>query len=140
MGGYGAFKLALARPGDYAAGMSLSGALAALDRPGNGNAVTAALRRAVGEPHQARGTIADLDHLARRVGGGGGPAPRLWACCGTADFLYEENLAFGDRAAAAGLAIDWRFDEGAAHEWGYWDGAIVRAMDWLMGGDGSAGG
>ena len=131
MGGYGAFKLALAHPERFEAGMSLSGALAVAQRDERGDDVGQAVRRAFGEPAAARGTEADLMHMATRAAGGQGPPIRLWACCGDADFLYEENLAFKDHAARVGLHVDWRFDPGDAHDWGYWDRAIQWALDWL---------
>lgn len=133
MGGYGAFKLALAHPDRYAAGVSLSGALDLVERPDVGEPVYDATSRAIGPPHEAKGTIADLGWLLAQMGAADKPMPRLWACCGTADFLYDENLAFKAKAEAAGVPIDWRFDEGKAHDWGYWDEAIQWALDWLVG-------
>jgi len=81
MGGYGAFKWALRRPGAFAAAASLSGALdvVRLQREGHWPGL---FRDTFGEC-TAAGTDDDLWHLldeAEPVG-----LPRLYLCCGTED-------------------------------------------------------
>jgi S-formylglutathione hydrolase FrmB len=131
MGGYGAFKLALTYPGRYAAAASLSGALdmaarwtRAPERIGDMELVFG------GDP---AGTPNDLMHLARRLAADAGrPRPRLFQCCGTEDFLIEDNHAFRDLAHQLGLELEYREGPGA-HTWSYWDAAIQQVLPWMTG-------
>ncbi len=131
MGGYGAFKLALSFPRRFAAAASLSGAL---DQAG-GLPETAPVWRAemetvYGDLSQVAGGPNDVMHLARRLARATGPRPRLYQCCGTEDFLYDQNLRFRDQARALGL--DLTYEEGPGeHEWGYWDRMIQQVLAWL---------
>jgi S-formylglutathione hydrolase FrmB len=125
MGGYGAFKLALSHPESYAAAASLSGALdaSALNLPTEYNLI-------FGERKAVKGSENDLFMLAERLVQSGQPRPRLFQCCGTEDFLYEDNLRFKRHAERIGLEIDYE-EEPGAHEWSYWDFKIQRVLEWL---------
>jgi len=140
MGGYGAFKLALRCPQQYAAAASLSGALDMATRPDEtDDAFLAELERVFGPLADLPGSDHDLLHLAEVVARSRGPRPALYAWCGTEDFLYGQNLRFRDRARAVGL--DLTFEEGpGTHEWGYWDRQIQRVLEWLPLKDRPAGG
>ncbi len=132
MGGYGAFKLALAHPDRYAAAASLSGALDVAARAGEAEEpeFQVELERVFGPPADLAGGANDLMHLARRMAESDGPRPRLYQWCGTEDFLYPENLVFRDHARRLGL--DLEYEEGpGTHEWGAWDRQIRRVLDWL---------
>jgi putative tributyrin esterase len=131
MGGYGAFKLALSFPQRFAAAASLSGAL---DQAGSMQQVEPAWRAEMeaiyGDLSQVVGGPNDVMHLARRLARSAGPKPRLYQCCGTEDFLHDQNLRFRDQARALGL--DLIYEEGPGeHEWGYWDRMIQRVLAWL---------
>ncbi len=135
MGGYGAFKLALAHPERFATAASLSGALDIRE-----------VVRAHGEPgdevwlEQMRsifgadlGKVAGSDHdlfaLAEKVAQSD-QQPRLYQCCGREDFLYADNARFRDHAQA--LSLDLTYEEGpGVHEWAYWDQMIQRVLAWL---------
>jgi len=125
MGGYGAFLLGLRKPEQYAAAASLSGALD----------ITLAARH--GEDHALAfgaepraGSDLDLFELAQKLAASDGRRPRLYQCCGTEDFLYEENVRFRDHLRA--LPFDHTYEEGPGeHEWSYWDRMIQRVLDWL---------
>ncbi len=131
MGGYGAFRLGLACPGQYAAAASLSGAL------DMANAVeqvqgpwTAELADTFGDLSQVRGSDLDLFHLAARLARRQRGRPRLYQCCGTEDFLYADNVRF--RRHAAELGLELTYEEGpGAHDWAYWDQQIQRVLAWL---------
>ncbi len=132
MGGYGAFKLALSHPDRYAAAASLSGALDIVRTVHNHHGDEAwqrEMRMVFGDLDKVAGSPNDLFWLAEQVAKG--PVqPRLYQCCGTEDFLYQDNLAFRDRALALGL--DLTYEEGPGeHEWGYWDRMIQRVLEWL---------
>lgn len=131
MGGYGAFKLALSFPQHFAAAASLSGAL---DQAGAMQQVEPAWRAEMetvyGDLSQVAGSANDVMHLARQLARSAGPRPRLYQCCGTEDFLYDQNLRFRDQARALGL--DLSYEEGpGGHDWGYWDRMIQRVLAWL---------
>ena len=136
MGGYGAFKLALSHPERFAAAAALSGALdvvrVASDEANEsrGSEWAAEMQAIFGNPSALARSDRDLFHLAERLVASKGPQPMLYQACGTADFLYEDNLRFLKHARRIGLDI--RYEEGAAgHEWAYWDEHIRKVIDWL---------
>jgi putative tributyrin esterase len=135
MGGYGAFKLAMTYPERYAAAASLSGAVdirevvsAHGDR--NDKAWLAGMRNVFGDLERVAGSKHDLITLARKVAKA--PVrPSLYQCCGTEDFLYEDNLRFRD--AIRKLPLDLTFEDGPGdHNWAYWDRMIQRVLMWMF--------
>lgn len=130
MGGYGAFKLALRCPHKYAAAASLSGALNLSPAHHDWGEIGSDLHLAFGSEDDFDGSDNDLLHLAQKLAAADGPKPRLWACCGTEDFLLEQNHHFRDLAAS--LELDFLYQEGpGTHEWDYWDQQIQKVLDWL---------
>ncbi|NUR29163.1 MAG: esterase family protein [Catenulispora sp.] len=125
MGGYGAFKWALHHPGRFAAAASLSGALD-LDRRVREDD-TGLFRHVFGDQPIA-GTGADLLALLDQPNT---ELPRLYAACGTEDFLYEDNLTFVAACQKAGIPITTDFGPGD-HEWGYWDVQIQKVLAWML--------
>lgn len=127
MGGYGAFKLALRKPAEFAAAASLSGALnvAKLDL-----GFTLPDHRFVFGDHPVAETNNDLLYLLQQVNHSSGPKPKLFQCCGTEDFLYEDNQTF--KRTCEQTQLDLTYDEGPGqHEWGYWDAKIQDVLAWL---------
>ena len=58
------------------------------------------------------------------------PKPRIYAACGTSDFLYEQNQTF--RRAIADTEFEFKYEEGpGAHTWAFWDKWIVPALKFL---------
>jgi len=57
-------------------------------------------------------------------------APRMYAACGTDDFLFEANEAFMKRFGPK-FAIRYVTTPGAAHTWDYWDVQIREVLRWL---------
>ena len=126
MGGYGALLLGLRKPEQFAAAASLSGAcdMSLGARRSDDYAL------AFGANVDAAGSEWDLFHLARELGAGDRPRPKLYQCCGTEDVLYEENVRFRDHLRK--LPFDLSYEEGPGeHEWGYWDRMIQRVLAWL---------
>lgn len=132
MGGYGAFKLALRKPEMFAAAASLSGALDIVSRAEHSQELSSLLISVFGESGP-RGTDNDLMTLLEpfaEKAHRGLPLPALYQCCGTEDFLYEDNQTF--RAACNRLNIPLTYEEGpGAHEWSYWDARIQDVLKWL---------
>lgn len=130
MGGYGAFKLALSHPDRYAAAASLSGALdiASLaksweDRKHEFESIFGSVEKMESEPN-------NLFLLADKVAASAASKPLLFQCCGTEDFLYEDNQRF--LAHAKDIQLDVHYEEEPGnHEWGYWDHKIQRVLEWL---------
>ena len=131
MGGYGAFRLALSYPSRYAAAASLSGGLDKAGRMGaSPEERSPELENCFGDLDEVAGSELDLFHLAEKVAGRQRGRPRLYACCGTEDFLYRDNARF--RKHAEKLGLDLTYEEGTgAHEWGYWDQQIQKVLAWL---------
>ena len=130
MGGYGAMKLGLLKPERYAAVASLSGPLMMQyaytfnkdpqwRREMNTIFGSEKALRA-GEGNLARAA----DALAPAA------APRMYAACGTADFLYEANEAFMKKYGGK-FGIRYETEEGAAHTWDFWDRQIEKVLAWL---------
>jgi len=131
MGGYGAFKLALRQPERFAAAASLSGALDLGTRPEETEeAFLDELAHIFGDFDAFGGSEDDLMHLAERIAVSDGPKPRLYAWCGTDDFLYQQNVNFRDHARRVGLDLVYEEAPGD-HQWAYWDQQIQRVLEWL---------
>jgi S-formylglutathione hydrolase FrmB len=128
MGGYGAFKLALNLPDRYAAAASLSGVMDICAR-WYMDKREADLQLVFG-PAGPRGGNSDLFHVARQRVADGQPMPHLFQCCGTEDFLYQDNLRFRDFAGEIGLPVHYQEGPGA-HDWSYWDARIQDVLRWL---------
>ncbi len=131
MGGYGAFKLALAKPEQFAAAASLSGAVDMVRwAHDSSNGRTKFWDIIFGGADKIKGTDNDLFHLVEKLAASGKPQPRLYQWCGTEDFLYFGNVAFRDHARKFGL--DLTYEEGPGdHSWVYWDRQIQRVLEWL---------
>jgi S-formylglutathione hydrolase FrmB len=129
MGGYGAFKLALACPERFAAAASLSGALD-MARIAAEESRQAEMRLVFRNPKRLGGTPDDLFSLARRAVRRKVRLPRLYQWCGASDHLYQDNLRFRDLARSLGLPLTYE-DGPGDHSWGCWDDQIRKVMEWL---------
>ena len=136
MGGYGAFRMALAHPDRYAAAGSFSGAVDVVQRVRKERGETSEWQREMegmfGRGLKVAGTPSDLFTLARRVARSRGPKPRLFQYCGTEDFLYQDNVGFRDHAQRLKLDLTYR-EDGGNHAWQYWDEQILAFLKWVTG-------
>lgn len=134
MGGSGALRLALQNPEKYAAAASLSGAMH--PRKSRSSGRSAARNNqwrefAYGEnfknfvPEVSDIKVLLDEKLAQKV-----ELPRIYQCCGTEDFVYEDNLSFRNFALSRGVDLTWEEGPGA-HNFDFWDSYIRRIMDWL---------
>lgn len=128
MGGYGAFKMVLNHPEKFIAGASLSGALDiathAKESPEGFNIIFKDIDKIEGSNN-------DLFYLVKNVAESAGPKPKLYQCCGTEDFLYQDNVKF--KNFCNNLDIDHTYEEEpGSHEWGYWDKKIQDVLSWLQ--------
>lgn len=131
MGGYGAFKIALSCPEKYAAAASLSGALDIVGRIKNVEVLrNEEMYNIFGDVDSVKNSKNDLFYLAKQVSDSNGPKPKLYQCCGTEDFLYEDNIAFKNFIQET--TLDHTYEEGpGTHEWSYWDSQIQKVLKWL---------
>jgi putative tributyrin esterase len=125
MGGYGAVRLALARPRRYAAAASLSGALDIVRRADEPVRREEMHGRVFGGPP---GPDEDLFALLERAQPD--DVPPLHITCGADDRLVEDSQEFVRRAEARGLDVTSVFPPGD-HEWGLWDRVIQDVIAWL---------
>jgi putative tributyrin esterase len=125
MGGYGAVRLALARPQRYAGAASLSGALDIVRRAGEPERREEMHGRIFGgPPGPDHDLFALLDRARPR------DVPPLHITCGEQDRLLEDSQEFVHRAEAKGLDVTSDFPPGD-HEWGLWDRVIQDVIAWL---------
>ena len=83
-----------------------------------------------GPSSEFKGSINDFEHLADEIVKNGKDVPKLYACCGTEDFLYNENQSFRDLCSRHDF--DLKYEEGpGSHEWGFWDNYIQNILEWL---------
>ncbi|MFD1676886.1 alpha/beta hydrolase [Alicyclobacillus fodiniaquatilis] len=126
MGGYGAMKWALRKPDQFAAAASLSGGVNRAKKRTDRNRDHFL---AFGDTEVA-GTENDLFWLLKQCDAADGSKPKLYQCCGTEDFLYEDNVLFRDACRQTNLDFTYE-EEPGTHEWGYWDKKIQDVLAWL---------
>jgi len=131
MGGYGAFKLALACPEKFSVAASLSGALDIYTRLAAAEAEFRAEFAYIFDLPESERQKVDLFMLAEKLNKSSKPKPRLYAWCGTEDFLYEDNVRFRD--FINNLNFDFKYEESAGdHSWGYWDAQIQTVLKFIF--------
>ena len=134
MGGYGALRLGLARPDQFAAVASLSGALDITRRLREVGKPSARIDRrewmGIVGPELHAPADADLWLLASKVATSPHPKPSIYLACGTEDELIADSRTFRQHLDTVGLPLTYHEGPGA-HEWGYWDAQIQRVLDWL---------
>lgn len=136
MGGYGAWKLALGTAGVFGAAASLSGALDIVgDYERNcleGDGKRILFGGIFGSREELIGSDNEIFTLLKKRKEGTEPLPRLFAWCGTEDFLYEGNLLAWEKAKAEGYELTC-FDTPGDHQWKYWDEQIQNVLRWWLG-------
>lgn len=125
MGGYGAFKAALAHPKTFGAAASLSGAFLFCGTEPFSKEFSLFLG------NKREGSENDLRYLADQLAEKGGPFPRLFQWCGTEDGLLDGNREFKAHLEALGYP-DLTYSESEGnHSWPYWDAQIQNVIKWL---------
>ncbi|MHC5229471.1 alpha/beta hydrolase [Enterococcus sp. LJL99] len=132
MGGYGAFKLALAKPEKFAAVASLSGAV---DIAGNEEALLSIRgekywQGIFGSFEDLKGSVNDPRFLIDQLIEDGKEPPKIFLCCGEDDFLLSASKSISEVLTEKG--IDHQFETGPGdHNWIFWDEWIQRVLAWL---------
>lgn len=132
MGGYGAFKLALAKPEMFACAASLSGAVDAISTmempPAVGGGIN--FNDICDDINKIKGTESDLLYTCEKLKKENADIPKLYQACGTEDFIYDMNVAVRDKIRELGL--DLTYEEGpGGHTWDFWDEYIKKALAWF---------
>lgn len=132
MGGYGAFRFALLRPDRFSAAASLSGCL---DMVATSRSEKLAPYAPIiwGFDHQCsvENSDSDLFHLVKNWPVDT-PRPRLFAACGSDDYLYESNEKFA-KLMAEHPEFEYVFESATGtHSWKFWDKWITPALDFIL--------
>ena len=85
-----------------------------------------------GSAEELEGSDNDLFALAEKAGKGKKDLPRLYAWCGTEDFLYEGNLRAWEHVRNLGFDLTCKESSGD-HRWKYWDEKIQDVLRWWLG-------
>ncbi len=136
MGGYGAWKCGLRADETFGAAASLSGCLdivARYDAAHKGNLMpTVELDGIFGNKREDLvASKNDLEALMRENVAQKKELTRLYAWCGTSDFLYEENKRMWKIAQELGYDLTCHESEGG-HEWERWDIKIQDVLRWWL--------
>lgn len=136
MGGYGAMKIALTYPNDFAGCVSLSGALdiTRKNRPRDLNEWRAIFGYDLQDFDELTGTKHDIYALAEKNCAAGLPFPKLFIWCGTEDSpaLLQNNRLMHEHLEKLGVAHTYVESEGN-HSWKWWDLHIQDGMRFLFG-------
>ncbi|HML45193.1 MAG TPA: alpha/beta hydrolase family protein [Clostridia bacterium] len=141
MGGYGAMKMGLAFPDQYAAigcfssgNLIRQGTLTMLNRQRtSGKASMLEAVYGVTDPVSLMGDPqSDLFAMAEAAEASGHALPRIFHACGTEDFLLD-NARLTAQWFAAHPAFAYTYREGpGSHDWAFWDLWIQTFLAWLF--------
>ncbi|MFT4106714.1 MAG: alpha/beta hydrolase-fold protein [Lacrimispora sp.] len=135
MGGFGAFMAAAKKPENYAAAFSISGGLD-LEIAAKHHNVRPYMERVMnlvyGENRQYYDKHEhDLRTVMEDLVSGKKEYPKLYACCGLQDELYESGKAVIDYMQSIGLQVDYEEGQGN-HNFDYYDPQLKHIIsDWL---------
>ncbi len=129
MGGYGAMRLALTYPKRFGAAASFSGVVDMTDYFYQ-NRSSLEMHRIFGNRKDIRDTEVDTMYLMRK-NAGASHKPRLYISCGTYDSLYYQHEYFVPALEENGWDVASYEEEGASHEWGFWDEQIRSFINFI---------
>lgn len=130
MGGYGALKLALNKPDQFAAAISLSGVVDIVSAFKTPIHPVFNIGNYFGSFEKLEASYNNLYTQIKTLKSQKAFMPRLYMACGTEDFLYDMNIKFRDFLLEN--SVDLTYEEGpGVHDWSFWDMYIQRGLDWL---------
>ena len=136
MGGYGAVRngLKYSETFGYIAGLSSALVLETAQNSTNDTPTIIGRRSyfesVFGDLNQLLGSDKDPKALVTALQENNAPIPEMYICCGTEDFLIDNNRGFHQFLNDKGVKHTYVEGPGA-HDWDYWNEYIVKAMDWL---------
>lgn len=134
MGGYGTLKAVLSRPDLYAAAACMSAAIQPLETITGNNPLPLRpkhmdkMAAVFGTRDEYAGSENDIIHLLHTLHQRTDQPVRLYQCCGSQDFLYEQNRMFQAEAQKQGLLEATYHEQDGLHNWDYWNQELPRIM------------
>lgn len=131
MGGFGALHTALAYPKVFGKAAALSSALIVHDiahmKEGGETpfANYAYYRECFGDLERVEESDANPETLAKRLKESGAQLPKIFMCCGTEDFLLENNRVFHRFLDETGIAHTY-LESGGGHDMAFWNEYLTR--------------
>jgi len=136
MGGYGAIRNGLKYHETFGAIAALSSALVLegavnstddtptiIGRRSYFEAVFGDLDKLLGSDNDPKALVSSLQNSGAKI-------PDMYICCGTEDFLIEQNRDFRDFLQKEN--VPHTYVEGVGkHDWAFWDEYIAKVLDWL---------
>lgn len=127
MGGFGTLKLLLNKPEKFAGGAAFS---SVVDLRWHEKSRPDEWTNIFGNYKKVKGSINDLPAMASKLAAGRKAKPKIFQCCGTEDFLYQDNLKFRDHLSKIGLKAAYKEYPGN-HSWEFWDRHIVEGLEYI---------
>ena len=135
MGGFGALHTGLAYPDRFGKIGALSSAYiiheVAKMKPGEGNDV-ANYASVFGDPETLLERDENPEVLVRKLKAAGAKLPEIYLCCGTEDFLIENNRGLHRFLEAEGVPHEYRESKGI-HDMVFWHEYIAKIVEWMFG-------
>ena len=130
MGGYGAFRVALANPDKYAGAAALSPALPQVLFKYQ-NEFTRGMELAVGPEKRFETSHNNLLNLVDELVRYDGPKPKLYGCCGTEDWISSEGFALLDAYIKEhGAGLDYQSETTSGeHNWDFGNPQIKKSIE-----------
>lgn len=138
MGGYGALKIGLTCPGQYAA----IGAMSAAVNPFEAFRVSGKMFTVpdfmmnttwiFGEEEEFSQSENSLDYLVDRMDQIKGEIPRIYHSCGTEDPLYGLNRELKARFETHSAKLEYQYSEReGTHNWAFWNSELKRILEFM---------
>lgn len=138
MGGFGALHTGLAYPQTFGKIGALSSALIvhgiAHMKPGEDNGVAnyEYYRECFGDLEIVEESDNNPETLVKKLKAAGATLPEIYMCCGTEDFLLENNRQM--HAFLVEEDVEHVYVEGpGVHDMAFWSEYIVKVVDWMFG-------
>ncbi len=137
MGGFGALHTALAYPERFGKTGAMSSALivheVAKMRNGEGNGVAnyEYYRECFGEPDKLLEGSNNPEKLILDLKNSGAGIPEIYLCCGTEDFLIENNRQFHEFLENNGIAHRYEESKGV-HDMRFWSEYSEKIIKWMF--------
>lgn len=138
MGGFGALHTALSYPQNFSKAGAMSSALIIHEIAGmkqgdnNGVANYDYFKKCFGDLESVVQSRANPETLVKQLKRSGEPIPEIYMCCGTEDFLLENNRSFHNFLNEQNVRHIYRESKGS-HDGVFWGEYTPRIIDWMFG-------
>ena len=137
MGGFGALRTALAYPEVFGKAAGLSSALIVHDiahmKEGDSNPMANYFyyRECFGDLETVEESRNNPETLVKELKAAGKKLPEIYMCCGTEDFLIENNRAFHRFLQEQDVPHQYHESPGV-HDVKFWDEYVPKAVEWMF--------